>query len=221
MNLSKKEILFYILGGLFITNALLGEIIGVKLITLGPYTLTMGVIPWPIVFIVTDLVNEYYGKEGVKKLTYLTVGLILYAFLVIYLSMLVPAAQMSPVTDEIYNQVFGQSLWIIFGSVSAFLVGQLIDASVFVFFKNKTGSKMLWLRATGSTVISQLIDTFVVLGIAFWIPGKMSTETYIHVSLTNYTYKLIVALSITPVIYIAHFFVDRYFGYKNKKLPAV
>lgn len=171
----------------------------------------MGVIPWPVVFIVTDLVNEYYGKEGVRKLTFLTVGLIMYAFVVIYLSLLVPAAGISPVNDEVYNQVFGQSLWIIVGSITAFLVSQLIDATVFWFFRGKTGGKMLWLRATGSTVISQLVDTFVVMGIAFWLPGKMTTEDYLSVSLTNYTYKIMVAVCITPIIYIAHSIIDRYF----------
>lgn len=214
MNLSKREIVYFILGGLFVTNALLGEIIGVKLINIGPYTMTMGVIPWPIVFITTDLVNEYFGKEGVKKLTYLTVGLILYAFLVIYLSMLVPAAGISPVNDQVYNQVFGQSLWIIVGSITAFIVSQLIDVSVFWFFRGKTGGSKLWLRATGSTVISQLIDTFVVMGIAFWLPGKMTTEDYFNVSLTNYTYKILIALSITPIIYISHAIIDRYFEKK-------
>lgn len=211
MNLSKREIVYFVLGGLFVTNALLGEIIGVKLINLGPYTMTMGVIPWPVVFITTDLVNEYFGREGVKRLTYLTVGLILYAFLVIYLSMLVPAAGISPVNDQVYNQVFGQSLWIIVGSITAFIVSQLIDVSVFWFFRGKTGGKMLWLRATGSTVISQLIDTFIVMGIAFWLPGKMTTQDYFNVSLTNYTYKILVALSITPIIYLSHAIIDRYF----------
>lgn len=211
LNLSKREILYFILGGLFITNALLGEIIGVKLISVGPYIMTMGVIPWPIVFIVTDLVNEYYGPEGVRKLTFLTVGLILYAFVIIYLSLLVPAASISPVQDDVYHLVFGQSLWIIVGSVTAFLVSQLIDATVFWFFKAKTGHRMLWLRATGSTVVSQLIDTFIVMGIAFWLPGKMTTEDYFNVSLTNYTYKILVALSITPIIYISHSLIDRYF----------
>lgn len=211
MNLSKREIVYFVLGGLFITNALLGEIIGVKLINLGPYTMTMGVIPWPVVFITTDLVNEYFGREGVKRLTYLTVGLILYAFLVIYLSMLVPASEISPVNDEVYNQVFGQSLWIIVGSITAFVVSQLIDVTVFWFFRGKTGGRMLWLRATGSTIISQLIDTFVVMGIAFWLPGKISTQDYFNISLTNYTYKVLVALGITPVIYVAHAIIDRYF----------
>jgi uncharacterized integral membrane protein (TIGR00697 family) len=210
MNLKKQDVVYFVLGGLFITNALLGEIIGVKLITLGSYTMTMGVIPWPVVFISTDLVNEHYGREGVKKLTFLTVGLILYAFLVIYLSMLFPASGISPVNDEVYNKVFGQSLWIIVGSVTAFIISQLIDVSVFWFFKSKTGGSKLWLRATGSTIISQLIDTFVVMGIAFWLPGKMTTQDYFHVSLTNYTYKILVALGITPIIYITHSLIDRY-----------
>lgn len=211
MNLSKKEIVYFVLGGLFITNALLGEIIGVKLISVGPFTMTMGSIPWPVVFITTDLVNEYFGREGVKRLTLLTVGLILYAFLIIYLSMIIPAAGISPVNDEVYNKVFGQSLWIIVGSITAFLLSQLVDVTVFWFFRAKTGGGKLWLRATGSTIISQLIDTFVVMGIAFWLPGKMSTEAYFSVSLTNYTYKILVALGITPIIYICHSLIDRYF----------
>jgi len=215
MIMSKKDLIFLVLGGLLITNALLGEIIGVKLISMGPYIMTMGVIPWPVVFIVTDLMNEYYGKEGVKRLTYLTVGLILYAFVIIYLSLLVPAAGISPVQDDAYSQVFGQSLWIIVGSVTAFAVSQLVDVSVFWFFKNKTGGSKLWLRATGSTFISQFIDTFIVMGIAFWLPGKISTSDYLNVSFTNYTYKILIAIGITPVIYLAHGIIDRYLASKQ------
>ncbi len=214
---NRRGIVYLILAGLFITNALMAEIIGVKLIQVGPFTMTMGVIPWPIVFITTDLLNEYYGKPGVKRLTFLTVGLILYAFALLFISMQIPAAPFSPVSGELFNQVFGQSLWIIVGSVTAFLVSQLLDVMIFLFFKSKTKGALLWLRATGSTVISQLIDTFIVLGIAFWLPGTWTTEQFLQVSVTNYTYKVLIAIGITPIIYLAHYGIDRYLGLKEPK----
>lgn len=215
---SRKGLVFLILGGLFITNALMGEIIGVKLIQVGPFTMTMGVIPWPVVFITTDLINEYYGKEGVKRLTFITVGLILYAFALLFISMEVPAASFSPVPGDVFNKVFGQSLWIIVGSVTAFLVSQFLDVFIFSFFKTKTQGKMLWLRATGSTVASQLIDTFIVLGIAFWLPGTWTADQFVQVSLTNYTYKVMIAIGITPIIYIAHMAIDRFLKLKDSPM---
>ena len=105
-----------------------------------------------------------------KKLSLITAGLIAYAFILLFLAISIPAAKgISPVNDDQFFAVFGQSMWIIVGSITAFLVSQLIDVSIFHFFKNKTGNKMIWLRSTGSTVISQLFDSFIVLGIAFWL----------------------------------------------------
>ncbi len=213
MNLnSKRDLVFLILAGLFVSNAILGEVLGGKLFQIGPYVISMGVIPWPIVFISTDLINEYFGKAGVKKLTFLTVGLILYAFLVIFIAMGIPAASVSPVQDREFNIVYGQSLWIIVGSVIAFIVGQLVDVFVFWLFRKRTGSRHLWLRATGSTAVSQLIDTWVVLGIAFWLPGTLSTGDFLNLAFTNYTYKFAIAVGLTPLIYLAHHSIDKYLG---------
>jgi len=209
---SKRDFLYLLLGGLFVTNAILGEVIGSKLIMVGPYIATIGVIPWPFVFLTTDLINEYFGKPGVRRLTFMTVGLILYAFAILFVSMQIPAAPISPVKDDAFNAVFGQSLWIIAGSVTAFLVSQLVDVLVFWTFRNQTGGKHLWLRATGSTAISQLIDTFIVQGIAFWLPGKLSTNAFVEVALTSYIYKFAIAVSLTPIIYAAHGAIDRYLG---------
>ncbi len=172
---SKKDLVFIILAGIFITNAVTAELIGGKLIQIGPFVMSIGILPWPIVFLTTDLINEYFGKQGVKKLSYITAGLIAYSFLVLFLAISIPAAKgISPVNDEQFYAVFGQSMWIIVGSIIAFLVSQLIDVTVFSYFKNKTGNKMIWLRTTGSTIISQLFDSFIVLGIAFWLPGKIN-----------------------------------------------
>ncbi len=209
---SRKDLVYLILSGLFVCNAILGEVLGGKLIQVGPYVMSMGVIPWPIVFLSTDLMNEYFGKPGVRRLTFLTVGLILYAFLIIFGAMSVPAAEVSPVQDHEFSIVFGQSLWIIVGSVVAFLASQLTDVVVFWLFRDRTNGKHLWLRATGSTAVSQLIDTFVILGIAFWLPGKIPTNAFLSLAFANYTYKFLIAVGLTPLIYVAHGAIDRYLG---------
>lgn len=210
---SKKQLVFIILAGIFITNAIVAELIGGKLIQIGPFIMSIGIIPWPIVFLTTDLINEYYGKAGVRKLSFITASLIAYAFVILFFAIKVPAAiGISTVTDSEFYAVFGQSMWIIAGSIVAFLTSQFIDVFIFWLLRDKTGGKMLWLRSTGSTVVSQLVDTFVVLGIAFWLPGKMTTEVFINAALTGYTFKLIIAVVLTPLIYLGHKLIDKYIG---------
>ena len=208
---SKKELVFIILAGIFITNAVTAELIGGKLIQIGPFVMSIGILPWPVVFLTTDLINDYFGKEGVKKLSYITAALIAYSFILLFLAMTIPAATgISPVDDEQFKAVFGQSMWIIVGSIIAFLFSQLIDVYVFSYFKKKTGNKKIWLRATGSTVVSQLFDSFIVLGIAFWLPGKINTETFVSSALTGYTFKLGTAILLTPIIYLGHYWIRNY-----------
>ena len=207
---NKREILFTILAGIFITNAVAGELIGGKLIQLGPFTMSIGIIPWPVVFLTTDLINEYYGKKGVRRLTLLTSLLIVYTFILLLIGMNIPASGISPVRDEQFIGVFGQSMWIIVGSIIAFLASQLIDVVVFWLIRKRTGHKMIWLRATGSTVISQLIDSFIVRGIAFWLPGNLSFGDFINTAATGYSAKLIIAVLLTPLIYLGHRIIHRY-----------
>jgi queuosine precursor transporter len=215
---SRRDIVFLGLAGFFVANALLAELTATKLITVGPFLLTVGVIQWPAVFLMTDMVNEYYGRAAVRRLTLMTVALILYAFAVVYIAVGIPAAPQSSVSDEVFRAVFGQSLWIMAGSVLAFATSQLVDVGVFWLLRERTGSRMLWLRATGSTVISQLIDSFVVLGIAFWLPGALgmgpawTVPDFLRLAGANYGYKLLVAIALTPVLYAIHAFIDRYLG---------
>ena len=215
---SKKDTVFVILAGIFITNAVVAELIGGKLIQIGPFVMSIGILPWPVVFLTTDLINEYFGEKGVRRLSFITASLIAYAFIVLLLAIAIPAAKgISPVNDEQFQAVFGQSMWIIVGSIVAFLVSQLIDVSVFWYFRNKTGSKKIWLRTTGSTVISQLFDSFIVLGIAFWLPGKINFETFIGSALTGYTFKLGIAILLTPLIYWGHRIIKNYL---DSDIPA-
>ncbi len=238
----KKSGLFIILSGIFITNALIAELIGGKIFsaerTLGfepldislfgdfflQFNLTAGVVLWPVVFITTDIINEYFGKKGVKRITFITVGLIAYAFLVIYLAMkLVPAdfwLSVNAVNDNgepfdinyAFEKVLSQGLNIIFASLIAFLVGQFVDVYVFQKLRKITGKNKIWLRATGSTLVSQLIDSFVVLLVAFYILGPWSITQVLAVGLTNYIYKFFIAVLLTPILYVAHYLIDRYLG---------
>ena len=210
MQLTKKQIVFILLGGIFITNAIVAELIGGKLIEVGPFILSVGILPWPIVFVATDLINEYFGKEGVKKLTFLTTGLIFYTFLILFMALVIPASGVSAVSDAAFKEVFGQGMWIIIASIIAFVCSQLLDASLFHLFKKKTGDRMIWLRSTGSTVISQLFDSFIVSGIAFWMTGKVSTEDYINMASTGYAFKLMLAVALTPLIYLGHYVIKKF-----------
>lgn len=213
---SKKDLAYIILAGIFITNAVVAELIGGKLIYIGPYLMSIGILPWPVVFVTTDLINEYFGQKGVKKLSLITACLIAYCFVLLFFALKIPAVKGDGlVTDDQFHAVFGQSMWIIVGSITAFLISQLIDVSIFHFFKNKTGNKMIWLRSTGSTVISQLFDSFIVLGIAFWMTGKINTEQYIASAFTGYFVKLIIAILLTPLIYLGHSLIEKYLESKK------
>jgi uncharacterized integral membrane protein (TIGR00697 family) len=215
---TRKDLVYLILAGFFVCNAVFGELVGGKLFQVGPAILSLGAIPWPVVFITTDLINEYFGKQGVRRLTFITVGLIIYTFILLSIFISVPAAANSPVKDEAFRAVFGQSLWIIIGSVTAFCIGQLVDVLVFWFLRERTGGRHLWLRATGSTVVSQVFDTLLVGGIAFYLPGKLPLLDFLRLSVASYSYKLVIALGLTPIIYAAHASIDRYLGSQAKTL---
>jgi len=208
---SRKDIVFLVLAGFFITNAIVAELIGGKLVQFfGLFTQSIGIILWPVIFLLTDLINEYYGKDGVRKLTYITVGLISFTFIILSVALSIPATSFSPVSDGVFNTIFGQSQWIIVGSIIAFLLSQLVDVYVFWSFKKITGDKHIWLRATGSTMVSQLIDTFVVQFIAFVLPGKWPFSEFIVNASWGYAFKLLVALALIPMIYLGHYVIGKY-----------
>lgn len=208
---SRKDIVFLTLAGFFITNAIVAELIGGKLVQFfGLFTQSIGIILWPVIFLLTDLINEYYGKDGVKKLTYITVVLISFTFILLTVALNMEATSFSPVSDSVFRTVFGQSQWIIVGSIIAFLFSQLIDVYIFLSFKKVTGHKHIWLRATGSTIVSQLVDTFVVQFIAFVLPGKWPFSDFLVNASWGYAFKLLVALSLIPLIYVGHYFIGKY-----------
>ena len=239
--------MFVVLSGVFLTNAIVAELIGVKIFslegTLGlppaqipllgdfvlDFNLAAGVVIWPVVFVTTDIINEYYGKRGVRFISFFTVACISYVFVVIYVvTELSPAdfwlqvnsqdAAGQPFDIEFaFDKVYLQGLGIIIGSLVAFVVGQLLDVVVFHRLRRLTGKDKIWLRATGSTLVSQLIDSYVVLFIAFYVFGDWPVEQVMAVGIVNYTYKFIVAIAATPLLYVAHYFIDRYLGQETSE----
>jgi uncharacterized integral membrane protein (TIGR00697 family) len=238
MKESKRNILFLVLGSFFIANAIIAEFVGVKIFsvedTIGikpfaiklfgdtySFNMTAGVLLWPVVFIMTDIINEYFGKHGVKLFSYIAAALISYAFITVYATIqvapagfwLVKETAEGPLNMQVaFSSIFGQGMWIIVGSLIAFLTGQLIDVYVFHYIKTQTGNKALWLRSTGSTLVSQFIDSFIVLIIAFYIGGNWPLKLVLAVGVVNYIYKFIIATALTPVLYIIHSIIDNYLG---------
>jgi len=243
----KSVKLFTGMAGLFVTTAIVAQIIGCKLFSLEAtfgfeplrwtilgvddlgFNLTAGVILWPVIFIMTDIINEYFGMKRVKFLSFLTVGLIAFAFVMIYGAIyLTPSEWWSSVSgidpkeasnsltnmSLAFNKIMGQGLWIIVGSIVAFLVGQIVDVYIFQKIRSITGEKKVWLRATVSTLFSQFIDSYVVLLIAFWIGGEWPLVMVLAVGSVNYIYKFVVAILLTPSIYFAHDMIDRYLGHE-------
>ena len=208
---NRKDFLFIILAGFFISNAIVAELIGGKLVSFfGVFIQSIGIILWPIVFLLTDLINEYFGKHGVRKLTFITVRLISYIYVIITIAIRLPAVPFSPVNDFVFHTVFGQSQWIIMGSIIAFILSQLTDVYIFWLIRKATGHYMLWLRATASTAISQLVDTFVVQFVAFVIPGYWSFSNFLINATYGYIFKLLIAVLLIPLIYIGHLLIEKY-----------
>ncbi|MCD6065290.1 MAG: putative transrane protein of unknown function [Bacteroidetes bacterium] len=209
----KKVFVLFILSGFFIANTVVAEMIGSKLINFGgPFVNSVGLILWPFVFILTDILNEYYGKEVVRRLTFVTVGLIGYVFLILAVTRGIPAIPGSPVQDAAYSNVFGSGMYMIIASIIAFIVSQLLDSFVFWIIRQRTGEKMMWLRSTGSTFVSQLIDTFLIQFIAFVIPGVWTIQEFLRNAAFGYALKVIIAVLLIPLILILHKLLDTYFG---------
>lgn len=236
--------LFIALAAFFCANAVLAEFIGVKIFALedtlgiaplewnlfgqtGSLSFTAGTLLWPVVFIFTDVINEFFGRRGVRMISWIAVGLILYGFAFAFIAIsLAPAgwwveaaqAQGVPDYQAAFAAIFGQGMWTIAGSVTAFLVGQLIDVQVFHRIRRATGERFIWMRATGSTAVSQLVDSFVVIWIAFVLgPQQWPTSLFLAVSSVNYLYKMAAAVALIPLLYLVRRGIRAYLGLERER----
>ncbi len=236
--------LFIALAAFLCVNAVLAEFIGVKIFALedtlgiaplqwnlfgesGSLSFTVGTLLWPFVFVLTDTINEFFGRKGVRFISWVAVALIVYGFLFAFLAIRTAPAgwwvgaaahQGVPDYQAAFAAIFGQGMWSIGGSIVAFLLGQLIDVSVFHRIRNATGERHVWLRATGSTAVSQLVDSFVVIYIAFVLgPQHWSMQRFLAISTVNYGYKMLAAVAMIPLLYLMRHAIRAYLGHAREE----
>lgn len=197
------------LTAVFVAALVTGDFVGGKFWVLFGHNLSAGIIPFPLTFVLTDIVNEFYGTEGARRLTYVGLGSAAFVWAVITLALNLPTSPESPIPDAVFRGAFGTSARLYVASLTAFLIGQLLDISIFLMLRRLTGHRLLWLRATGSTVLSQMIDS---LSVSFvFLVGSRPVGFIIANAANNYVGKLIMAILLTPLIYLGHAVLRRHF----------
>ncbi|MEO8877962.1 MAG: queuosine precursor transporter [Polyangiaceae bacterium] len=209
--------LYVYLSAIFVSCLILGDVIGGKTIItpLGP--ISVGIIPFPVTFLLTDIVNDFYGPKGARSLTFVGFWMAVLAYCILQLSTWLPSDQSTYFTQPEFSKIFGGSAQLFIASIIAYLIGQFLDIQVFQFWKALTQSKHLWLRATGSTILSQIVDT-VTINVIFWnwsaakapdsFVGHLTTDarwSWIFAKIAReYGVKLVVAIALTPAVYALH-----------------
>lgn len=223
--LGTKQKLFVCLAAVFVSSLLLGDVIGGKTLPtpLGP--ISVGILPFPVTFLLTDVVNDFYGRRGARFLTWVGFAMAVFAWLVLQISTALPSDPSTYFTPAEFQKIFGGSAQLFVASSVAYLLGQFLDINVFQFWKALTRSKHLWLRATGSTLLSQIVDT-VTINLVFWLwtasadptsfLGRMTTSdrlAWVFAKIgREYSIKVVVAIGLTPIVYAIHGLVVRGLG---------
>ncbi len=210
--LDARSKLFVALSCVFVTCLVLGDVIGGKAFATAVGPVSVGLILFPVTFLLTDVVNDYYGRVGARFLTLVAAAMAALAYFALVGTAALPTDESSYFTGPEYTKIFGGSSKLFIASILAFLLGQFLDISVFQYWKRLTQSRHLWLRATGSTILSQLVDTITINAI-FWggVAGK--TPGWIGAKIgREYVIKLVVAIALTPVIYALHSLIERALG---------
>jgi uncharacterized integral membrane protein (TIGR00697 family) len=207
--LDRKQRFFVGLCGIFVAALIASDFIGGKLFRVAGLDLSVGMIPFPLTFLLTDLVNEFYGIEGARRLTYVGLGAAIFVFTIIKLADALPTSPESLMSGDQFHRVFGLSARLYVASLTAYVTGQLLDISIFMSLRKLTGHRFLWLRATGSTALSQLIDTVVVNFVL--MAGTKSIPFIVTIVRNSYLLKLALAVSLTPLIYAGHALLRRHF----------
>lgn len=215
----KAETLYLILGSLFITSLVTSNLIFQKFFTWSPFgihtfELSVGIIAYPITFLVTDIISEIYGRKRANRLVMAGVFASAFALLIVIVSDNTNATDWSPINDETFTKVFGFTYIAVGASLAAYLLAQFIDVQIFHFWKRKTKGKHLWLRNNFSTFSSQLIDTATIL-LLLCSFGVIEWDLFGILLLSGYIFKVLFAIFDTPIIYAAVFFIRKYFGLKG------
>ncbi len=196
--------LFIYLSTVFVACLLLGDVIGGKIIRTPAGPISVGIIPFPVTFLLTDIVNDFYGRRGAHFLTMLGFFMSLLAWILLQVTTLMAIDPSTYFTQSEYAKVFGGSAQLFVASMVAYLIGQFLDIGVFHYWKALTESRHLWLRSTGSTIFSQAVDTITINVIfgrvtAGWSWGFIGAKVG-----REYVIKFLVAVALTPAIYALH-----------------
>jgi uncharacterized integral membrane protein (TIGR00697 family) len=216
--LDRKQRFFVLLTALFVAALVTGDFIGGKFFTVFGHTFSAGIVPFPLTFVLTDLVNEFYGTHGAKRITMAGLGAAVFTWAVISLALQLPTSPESPISDAVFRSAFGTSARLYVASLTAYVIGQLLDISIFHALRGMTGHRLLWLRSTGSTVMSQVVDSVTVSFV--FLVGTKPTGFILSNALHNYLGKLGMAVLLTPLIYVGHGLFNRYFHVPEKDTPA-
>jgi uncharacterized integral membrane protein (TIGR00697 family) len=216
VKLDTRLILFLFLSAFFVTALVVGDILGGKLTQVAGQVISVGMIPFPITFVLTDILNEFYGKRAARVVTVVGFVMAIFAYTTIFVAWSMPWAPFTRAADwtgmnaAAFDNVFNGSRRILMGSMAAYVVSQFLDIGVFHALKRLSKNRFLWLRATGSTVASQAVDT-AVIGTIAWT-GILPFEAIVKLSITSYLVKLVIAIGLTPIIYAGHAVVERVLG---------
>ncbi|MCC6669856.1 MAG: queuosine precursor transporter [Planctomycetes bacterium] len=226
--LDRPQRVYVWLTGLFVTALLVANLTGPKFFHFGAvgvagWTLrlehSVGMFSFPITFLLTDIVNDYFGAKGARRMT--LIGMVMAALTagLLWLARAAPAApaDRTYVPEEMFQQVFGQSSLLFVASLCAYVLGQFCDIFVFGVFKRWSGGRMLWLRATGSTVLSQMVDSLTIsflLGYGSLLASGTGASLgfILETAAKGYALKFLIAIAITPLLYLGHGFVRRVLG---------
>ena len=198
-----KDQLYLVLSGIFIASLVTCNLIANKFVTVDlgfkVFIVSAGILPYPLTFLVTDLISELYGQRKANLVVFSGFIASLFVLLFLWLGGQFNSIPNSLVSDEIYNSVFQNAWRLIAGSMIAYLFAQFVDVRIFHFWKKLTDGKHLWLRNNGSTIVSQLVDTTLVICILFL--GVWKTDQILSAIIDGWIFKMLMALLDTPIIY--------------------
>lgn len=207
--MDRKQRFYVWLTAIFVAALISSDLIGGKVFRVWGLDLGVGMIPFPLTFLLTDIVNEFYGTEGARRMTFVGLGVAMFVFIVVNIAIYLPTSPESPMAGDTFRNVFGWSVRGYIASLTAYVIGQLLDISIFFTLRKLTGHRFIWLRATGSTVLSQAVDTLVI-SFGLW-SGTKSTSFILHIARNGYVVKLALAVGLTPLIYAGHAILRRHF----------
>ncbi len=222
MNKQKKrqaEILFLVLSALFVAALITANLIFQKFFRWNPFglwefELSAGIIPYPVTFLVTDIISEIYGRKMANRVVIAGLFASIFMLLIIIVASAAPATDFSPVSNAEFDTVFGFTFVAVAASLVAYLLAQFLDVQIFHFWKRKTKGKHLWFRNNASTFSSQFVDTFTVL-LLLCVFEVIEWELFGLLLLNGYMFKVMVAILDTPIIYLAVWGIRKKFGLKG------